>query len=251
MSMPGIDFDDDGKLPKESGDKNAKVAKQVWEYLQDNPNVSNGGKFDSISALVRKWTAINTTNGKYRGVPYWTPAAYERYQELWEEHNPNLTSFSKVLGREFTHEHILPVDAAVRLFKKREDNELTEQDVRHVLYNDVNAAVVTKDEAKILDKAYQKTMPESFYKTGVIFSRYEEVDFSLLYVTWTEGNEEMNPDPQKVDLKKTVLENHWDHHWETSDAKVQKELQGVAKAIMEKIMGNIGKPKEDDDSKKN
>ncbi|MGX5556732.1 hypothetical protein [Bacillus cereus] len=210
MANIGINFDDEGKLTPEDRNRNEDIIELVWNILSNRASDSNIEKYDAVSKLVRGWTSIRTTSGGYRGVPYFTPAAYEKYQQLWEENNHKLTPFSEVLGKHFTHEHILPVAAAVRLFNA--NNQVTERLVREVLYNHVNAAVVTKDEANLLDKSkFKEKMPESFYETGNIFERYRAVKLSLLYVVWSEGNKEIVGEPKPVNLQKGVLDNHIEH----------------------------------------
>lgn len=135
--------------------------------------------------------------------------------------------FSKVLGKYLKHEHILPVAAAVRLFDSR--NEIARSTVQEVLYNHVNAAVVTIDEAKLLDGSTSKDkMPKSFYVTGNIFERYEAVGLQLLYVVWNNGNKEIAGEPKVVDMQLDVIENH-----------VKHALQDVAEQINTNLLDFI------------
>lgn len=48
-------------------------------------------------------------------------------------HASNLEKFSKGHGKHNAHEHILPVKAAVQLFK--EENEVTKDFMKEILYN--------------------------------------------------------------------------------------------------------------------
>ncbi|MEK5068601.1 hypothetical protein [Sporosarcina sp. FSL K6-1508] len=247
MANIGIHFNDDGQLTPEDRDRNEDIINMVWNILSNQAGDSNREKYDAVSKLMRGWTSIHTTNGDYRGVPYFTPKAYEKYQQLWEENNHKLTQFSAVLGKHFTHEHILPVAAAVRLFNA--NNQITEELVREVLYNQVNAAVVTTDEAKLLDKSqFKEKMPESFYETGNIFERYRAVNLSLLYVVWSEGNKEIVGEPKPVNLQKDVLDNHIEHAMqdfiETARTNILEFLDKGTAELESRIKAKKGKKDE-------
>jgi hypothetical protein len=213
MTKPGIKFDKGGKVHRDKLKENERIVKAVWEILK-NDQLDDLTKYDLVSVNVRKWTSIHTVNGNYRGVPYFTPAAYKDYKELWDGYKPNLTGFSKILGSYFTHEQILPVNAAVALFNV--NNHVTEEYVRYVLYSEVNAAVVTKEEAKLLDiPKYKDKMPATFYLTRNIFDRYSAVGLNLLYVVWDEEMKNIVGQPQPVNMSIGVLANHFYHHFES------------------------------------
>lgn len=202
---PGIDFDEDGKVLEDAINVSEATIDSVWAILQLRV-IENTIKYDMISNILRDYTSKKTT-GSYRGVNYWSVKAWKKFEELKEKHNYKLSDYTAILGKHFVHEHILPVAAGARLF--RSDVPFDRNYVAFVLNNYVVAAVITDKENKKLNKKYQQTMPDSFYKSGNIFERYIPFGIELLYIAWGEGNKEIKGKPRSVDLTKDVFENEF------------------------------------------
>ena len=235
----GIIFNEKGKIVKSPKEKrNNEVLNDIW-HLLTTKNLSNETRYILVSKLVRDWTE-RTTTGKYRGAPYWSEEAYNKYQEILKQYE-KYGDIDKECAKYFRHEHVLPVKACVEGFSTVKD--LTKDKVRKTLYNDLNAAIILKTEDEKLNEDYKESMPDSFLETENIFDRYSEVGIKLKYVAWDMDNQEIN-DVKDMDLKLNVLENHITHAMQDTAKQIEGNLNSFIEDSMAKFEA-IKKSKKD------
>lgn len=153
--IPGIRFDKNGNVVKDLDiyKRHLTIPYEIYHILTDE-NFSNETRYILVSKLVRDFTLLNTKNGKYRNIKYWSKNAIRKYEQIYKEENGAINKISDKLGNYFVHEHQLPVKACTMLFDSLIDYEINESYVKHVILNELNAAVITKEENDVLNKGY-------------------------------------------------------------------------------------------------
>jgi hypothetical protein len=106
------------------------------------------------------WT---TTNGKYKGCPYWTQAAIDLSNASGGKRRP----------KGLNHEHAVPIEALFRILDSL-PKPVTPELAYECLEKCLIGVVVTTAEHATLNERFKKSMPEGFdYSTGSVLARYE------------------------------------------------------------------------------
>lgn len=143
--------------------------------------ILNGSSDEFLQGILLDrllWTATEDNDKnervKYIGQPYWSKEAIQHYQKQ------NQGRKNKEF-KDLRHEHIVP-----RIIIKKSILELTNKNSDNIfeileLYS--HAVIVTKQEdQRLKDVGLNKEMPESFYSSGDVTSRYLKAGIEILNV---------------------------------------------------------------------
>ncbi|MEH7328738.1 hypothetical protein V7085_15035 [Priestia megaterium] len=181
----GIRFDEKRNVVKDQ--TSDQLVEEIFEILT-NDKFSNETRYIVVSKLIRDYTGRNAI-GQYRGIRLWSEKAYRKYMNICKN-NKTLGEITEKCKKSFIHEHILPVKACAEHFNS--EKEFTREDVKILLFNKVEAAVILKDEDKKLNKLYKDSTPGSYLETDNILDRYREAKIQLKSVKWDNKNHLIN-----------------------------------------------------------
>lgn len=115
-------------------------------YVLASP-LSIGTKRSVINGVAWAWSEFH---GKYHGCPYWTRAALHSSASMAAADNEPLR-----------HEHAVPRAVLMDMLLRME--QPTETAIRDFCDRFILGVVVTKSEARYLDRHYRRTMPPAFF----------------------------------------------------------------------------------------
>lgn len=111
-------------------------------------------------------------DGKYYGCKYFSEKALEQLI-----HKKNV--------KDLRHEHVIPRKELIKLLLELPQQEITIEYLEKFFNEWVMAAVITKEEDKLLPI---KDMPTNFYKEKNIWGRYQNKNIKIYEITWEGKN---------------------------------------------------------------